>query len=153
EYMGNYRKPASITLMLASHVKEIRDNEVVVKDAKGTEQAIPNDAVFTMIGREAPLDFFRRSGVRINGERTVRWWITLVLFLIFCIWMYHWKKSNVTITDVQSVDHVLDVGSWWQKRGWFPYNIPPLLGKLGEAWNRPSNLLGVINNSLGQPGF
>jgi hypothetical protein len=30
---------------------------------------IPNDQVFVLSGRVAPLDFFRRSGIHINGER------------------------------------------------------------------------------------
>ena len=54
-------------------------------DSSGVEQTIPNDVVFTMIGREAPLDFFRRSGIRINGEWTPWKFISFALFVLFCV--------------------------------------------------------------------
>ena len=40
--------------------------------ADGTRETLPNDVVFAMIGREAPLDFFRRSGIPIRGEWRAR---------------------------------------------------------------------------------
>ncbi len=45
-----------------------RFDAVVVSDAAGQAVTLPNDVVFAMIGREAPLDFFRRSGIPIRGE-------------------------------------------------------------------------------------
>ena len=55
-----------LRMALASEVKAIGEQEVVLSTGEGDE-AMPNDAVFSMIGREAPLDFFRRSGVPIRG--------------------------------------------------------------------------------------
>jgi len=153
-FLKKYKKAGSIQLLLSTTVQRIDDDTVTLVPADGsTSMVIPNQAVFTMLGREAPLDFFRRSGVGVHGDRTFKWWITLVLFFSFSVWMYHWKKSGVHITGVQSVDRVLDVGTWWEQRRWFPHNVPAALGKLGEAWNRPTNLLGVLKTSLGQPGF
>ena len=40
--------------------------------ARGKTETLPNDVVFAMIGREAPLDFFRRSGIPIRGEWRAR---------------------------------------------------------------------------------
>jgi len=60
----------------------------------GHEDTIPNDVVFTMIGREAPLDFLRRSGLRISGEMRARQWAALSLFLLFCCWLYNWKSGG-----------------------------------------------------------
>ncbi len=93
---GDYLHPnhaGKLTLMMSSHVKEIRDKQVVVTDGSGGDQTIPNDAVFSMIGREPPLDFFRRSGVKVSGDRGVQWWVTLALMLALCIWIYHWKAD------------------------------------------------------------
>jgi ferredoxin len=153
DFMRKYKRAGSITLMMSSTVKEIGEGDVTIVDSSKREVKLANDAVFTMLGREAPLDFFRRSGVGVHGDRTATWWVTLILFLVFCIWMYHWKKSGVHVTGVQSIDQKIDVGTWWEKREWFPYNVPSALSKLGAAWNRPSNLLGVLKTSLGQPGF
>lgn len=82
-----------LTLLMPSVVKAIRD-EAVELEVDGETRTLPNDQVFLMIGREAPLDFFRRSGVRIRHERTAWWWTTLIAFLAFCVWMYHWQKGK-----------------------------------------------------------
>ena len=75
-YMGDYRKAGSIDVQLGTAVARIDEDAVTLRNGK-TERAIENDAVFTMIGREAPLEFFRRSGVRIRGESTPTSWIAL----------------------------------------------------------------------------
>ena len=88
---GRHRRPVD-KLMLRSREGSRRG------DVDATEPStLPNDAVFTMIGREPPLDFLRRSGVRdrrrprlrSGGSRSSR-------SCIFCVWMYHWKKEGVT---------------------------------------------------------
>ena len=49
------------------------------------ENAIENDSVFPMIGREAPLDFFRKSGVHIRGDWTRPGAIGMALFVLFIL--------------------------------------------------------------------
>jgi thioredoxin reductase/ferredoxin len=83
-----------ITLLMPSNVTEIKDDRVDIKLDDGSTKTVENDQVFLMIGREAPLDFFRRSGVKIRNERTTWWWGTLIAFLIFCVWLYHWKGAG-----------------------------------------------------------
>jgi NosR/NirI family transcriptional regulator, nitrous oxide reductase regulator len=84
----------SVKLMLGSEVRRIGGSEVVVRDADGKDTTLPNDAVFAMIGREAPLEFFRRSGIPIRGEWTRKSLVGFVLFAIFCVWLYHWKAHK-----------------------------------------------------------
>jgi len=91
KFMGEHHKPGSVRLMMASKPKEVRDDAIVITNSDGEDETIENEAVFSMIGREAPLDFFRRSGVHINGEFRASAWVTLIGFLLFCVWMYHWK--------------------------------------------------------------
>ena len=129
--------------MMASNVKEIRENEAVVTDSDGNDRTIPNDAVFTMIGREAPLDFFRRSGVPINGEHNAKWWFSLALVLAAFTFIYHWKKPGAG----------LPIGDYFSKHQLFPYKVPEWLNGLSAAFAEPANLLGTLNNSLGSPGF
>ncbi|MBA3273608.1 MAG: NAD(P)-binding domain-containing protein, partial [Chthoniobacterales bacterium] len=62
----------SLKLALGTDVTRIESAQVFLKN--GTEEALPNDVVFTMLGREAPLDFFRRSGIQIAGEGTRGGW-------------------------------------------------------------------------------
>jgi len=80
-------KDGSLRLKLGTQVKEIRPLEAVLTD--GGEETIRNDVVFTMLGREAPLEFFRRSGIRIAGEMRRAQWTALSLFVLFCVWLYN----------------------------------------------------------------
>ncbi len=143
---GEYMEPGhggSVTLMMASHVKAIRADEVTLTDADGNDQTIPNESVFTMIGREAPLDFFRRSGVPINGERSTKWWISFAVVLALFTFVYHWKKPGAGIP----------VGDYFKNNELFPYKVPEWMNSLSSAFADPAHLFGTINNSLGSPGF
>lgn len=73
-------------------MQDIDETEVTLCGDSGCDNVIPNDNVFVLIGREAPLDFFRRSGIHISGERTTKFWLSMAMMLLFCIWLYHWKK-------------------------------------------------------------
>ncbi len=85
-------KRGSLTLALPTEVTRIATEQVFLK--KGTEAAVPNDVVFTMLGREAPLDFFRRSGLQIAAEGTRSGWVALCSFLAFCVFVYFWKSGG-----------------------------------------------------------
>ena len=56
-----------LKLLMNSDVEAISDDSarIVTKDGETTVQA---DEVFAMIGREAPLDFFRRSGIELRHD-------------------------------------------------------------------------------------
>ncbi len=147
DFMASYRKPGSIRLMLASKVKEIRDDAVDLIDAEGKPVTLPNDAVFTMIGREPPLDFFRRSGVKINGEWSPVSIIAFVLFLAFCVFLYHWKGPH----------HEWELNRAFVANKWFPFNAGKALFDpvvtIRDASFRPTNLLFTIREAFGQPAF
>ena len=83
----------SVALALGSEVARIEPDRVTLKDERG-ERIPDNDAVFTMIGRDAPLGFFRRSGLPIRNEWT--WWRALgcAAFVLFCFAFYHWKGGH-----------------------------------------------------------
>ena len=132
EDAGARSKRGRIRTVLSSQVVEIRPQEVVLRKADGSMETIANDNVFTMIGREPPLDFFRRSGVEIAGEWTAQSIAGLVLFLLFCVFLYHWKSGG-TLTAM------------FQARELFPFMF-------GHA-SDPSTLAGTIAISMGSPGF
>ncbi len=142
-FLNDHRKAGSVTLLMASKVKEIRQDGVIVTDADGVDQTIENEAVFTMIGREAPLDFFRRSGVPIRGEWRLSSYVSFALVLALMTFIYHWKKTGVW----------LPIGETFAEHGWFPYNVQALWAGLGPAFSNPTNLLGTLKTSLGEPGF
>ncbi|MGB8165958.1 MAG: NAD(P)-binding domain-containing protein [Chthoniobacteraceae bacterium] len=93
--------PGRLTLALGTAPVRIEVDKAILRRGKsGPEETIPNDYVFAMIGREAPLEFFRRSGITINGDRNRKWWITFALTLIAFIWLYHWKKDFFVGTPI-----------------------------------------------------
>ena len=144
EFMPEAQQPGKISLLMKSQVKEIGESEVKIADKDGNELSLPNDAVFTMIGREAPLDFFRRSGVKIKGEFSAVGWISLALILVFMTFVYNWKAGG-SLTKL------------FQSNEWFPYNLPSLFNSVSDSFsvmvNDPSTLIGTMAITLEEPGF
>lgn len=138
----------TLRLLLESEVKRIEPERVILQGdasrngaATAEEDSIGNDVVFTMLGREAPLDFFRRSGLAVAGEGTARGWIALASFLAFCLFLYLWKSGGLTET-------------WLDP---FPSNVPALLGSLGAWFQRQmadrATPLGTVAVSLKSRSF
>jgi NosR/NirI family transcriptional regulator, nitrous oxide reductase regulator len=134
----------SLEIRLATQVKEIREREAVLLGADGRPETVANDVVFAMLGRRAPLDFFRRSGVPIAGEMTPWRWSALGLFLAFCSWLYNWKSGG-WMSDL------------WHRNHWFPTQLPALLAAAGGAVaaqaQDPRTLIGTLVISASSPSF
>ena len=138
-FLGEHRKPGSIDMKLPSEVERIDDETVTLAtaDEKGEKHSekLPNDAVFTMIGREAPLEFFRRSGIAIHGEWSRSSKITFGLFLLFCTALYDWKSGGY-------LDRL------GQELGGFPYDLGTWISGLD-----PQSWLGITVKSAQGPSF
>ncbi|MEM7009731.1 MAG: NAD(P)-binding domain-containing protein [Thermodesulfobacteriota bacterium] len=135
DFMPGDHMPGKINLLMKSQVKSIEDHEVTLIDKDRNEFTIPNDAVFTMIGREAPLDFFRRSKVKISGELGMSGLIALIISLIFFTFVYNWKAGG-SLTKL------------FQSNNWFPYNLVSFFDSLGNT-----NLIETLSITLEEPGF
>ena len=136
--------PGRIDARLETKVRAITSSDVTLLTTGGGNERVAADAVFVLIGREAPLAFLRRSGVAIAGERGARQWWGLALFLLFCVWLYDWKS-----------------GGWfaglWQRHHWFPTDVPARLAALGGGFAaqaaEPRTLLGTLAVSGSSPSF
>lgn len=96
-----------ITLLMGTEVSQITPDQVHFEGGK----EIQNDHVFTLIGREAPLDFFRRSGLTVAKDKNTKWWITLTLGVLLTTFIYHWKKNLVDVIDERWISGLLpDLG-------------------------------------------
>jgi NosR/NirI family nitrous oxide reductase transcriptional regulator len=116
-----HRGHGSVRLLLGSRVAKIEPEHVELIDAAGQVTTLPNDVVFAMIGREAPLDFFRRSGVPIRGEWRLRDYAAFGLFLLFCLFLYNWKGGG-------------ELNRYFSSHKLFPFNLPELgAGALGRT--------------------
>jgi NosR/NirI family nitrous oxide reductase transcriptional regulator len=136
--------PGSVTFRLGTRVRAIGEETVVLATQDGSEESLPNDVVFTMIGREAPLDIFRRTGIRVANEMRPYRWAGLALFLAFCAWLYNWKSGGA-------------MSAFFAARHWFPFNLPDLLrsagGGIARSAGDPTTLLGIVAISAAGPSF
>lgn len=140
EKLEAFSKEGKLRLHLGTNVQDIDESKVTLCGENGCDQIIPNDQVFVLIGREAPLDFFRRSGIHISGERTPAFWITLSFALLFSIWLYHWKKGGK-----------LPFG------GQFPAWLNPQPGAwfsgLQGWWSTAGTFGNIIKGAISEPSF
>jgi thioredoxin reductase len=132
EALRGLERNGSVRLALGTEVTRIEPEHVALKASAG-ESRLENDVVFTMLGREAPLAFFRRSGIPIRGEWKASTWAGFVAFFLFCVFLYNWKANGA-------------VNQFFQKHGLFPYNVPALSSD-------PATLTGTLSISLKDPGF
>ena len=132
-----------LQLEMGSNVGEIREGEVDLKTANGETRTLQNDTVYAMIGREAPLSFFRKSGVNILGDKGTRFWVTLVLSIIFFTWLYHWKShEGIFGIEALSIPEWLQVHPemfWSWVQGWG--------GSMGNYLSDPTTIGGTIAES------
>lgn len=119
-------------LALGTRVVAIEPEAALLEDAAGRRERLPNDAVFPMLGRDAPITFLRRSGLRIRGEWTPGRAAGLALFFLFCVFLYNWKAGGA-------------VNTFFRTHGLFPYGLPQPADS--------STLAGTLALSLREPGF
>ncbi|QTN31344.1 NAD(P)-binding domain-containing protein [Akkermansiaceae bacterium] len=131
----------TITLHMGTNVQEIGENEVTLCGEDGCYKVLENDHVFTLIGREAPLDFFRKSGIHVTGDRGARWWLSLAGFGLLMVFLYH-LKAYVDFLGINGTN----LWPVFQSRGWFPFNIPVIGGENGL-------LRTTLNTAANDPGF
>jgi NosR/NirI family nitrous oxide reductase transcriptional regulator len=95
----------AIDVRLESTVKEVSGDEVLLAQTSG-DVRVANDAVFALIGRELPTDFFKRSGIRMEGEKGRSYWVFLTDMLSFFTMLYFGKKGN-------AYDILSGAGGFW----------------------------------------
>ena len=134
----------TLAVHLQTRVTAIGVADVTLADPEGRTDALENDAVFVMIGREAPLGFFRRSRIRLSGEFGAWSRVALGAFVLFCAWLYNWKSGG-RMSDL------------WYARHWFPTDLPQLLARAGGTAaaqaGDPRTLLGTLAISAASPSF
>ncbi len=130
-----------IDLLLNSVPREITSTHATIA-LKNKDETIEleNDVVFALIGREAPLEFFRRSGIPIQGEWNPKRLLGFASFLIFCVWLYSWKGGGF-------------FSEFFRLRDWFPFNMPGVFEGFSAAANDPSTLIGTLKISMSAPSF
>ncbi len=146
-------RAGTLRLHLGTNVQEIAEDSVTLCGESGRDETLPNDQVFVLIGREPPLDFFRRSGIPITGERDVKFWATLSLSLIFFIWLYHWKSYGGVLPfglafpswlNPQPADWVAGLSGWWDQIGTLGHTVKTAASSPGFFYSLAYCLLVLI---------
>ena len=136
--------PGTVTLRLVTRVEEIRPGEALLREGDGAGEVVPADAVFVMVGREAPGDFLSRSGVALQGGSRALHHVGLALFLLLCAVFCDWKAGGPTT-------------AWWRGRGGLPGPLAALLASAGaflaRAAAEPRTLAGTLAISAAGPTF
>jgi thioredoxin reductase/ferredoxin len=145
-WMRGDRPAGSLRLMLGSALKRIELEQVHLVDAGGEAVSLGNDVVFAMTGREPPLDFFRRSGIAVAGEWSWPVWAGLIFSLVFCVWLFHWKKYGFTIGGKPWPE--LNV-TWLNPATW----TQAIADAFGMVASDRTSLLFTTLDSARQPGF
>lgn len=144
EKLEQAKKAGNINVVNSSHIEKIEDDsvELFIPD-KDERITVKQNAVLTLLGREAPLDFFRKSKVAISGESTAMGWVYFALFIVLCIAIYDWKNFGF-LNGIWSLTP-------------FPDNMPSVLGGLSQWWqvqvDDRTTLIGTIAMSMKSRSF
>jgi len=85
-----------LDLHLSSKLVRFDETTVTHAGPEGSEVTTDNDVIFEMIGAELPLPFFRRIGIKLEGDWDVKRWAYLGLLSIFVYSLYALKKYPET---------------------------------------------------------
>ncbi|MCM8543279.1 MAG: NAD(P)-binding domain-containing protein [Lentisphaeraceae bacterium] len=102
EEVQKWQREGKIHSVFESKVKGIHAKSVVLK-TREDEREIDNDQVFVMIGKELPLQFFRRSGILMEGEKSLSWYSFLITMISFFTMLY-FGKSGVAVELVKNAE-------------------------------------------------
>lgn len=139
--------PGSIRILPATAVARIEPATVTLIDGDKQETTFLNHVVFAMIGRQSPIDFFKRSHLPLRGRRDSVTWAWLGLSLLLCFLLFHWTGSYPEFPLQQFVANYRA----------FPYDVPRLIdaidGAIGQMAGTETHLLYTIKMALGRPSF
>ena len=130
----------AIHRIAGSRVQKITAQNVELLGPGKETQILSATAVFTLIGRKAPIELLRRCGLGMRGDRGLFWWFSLTACMVFFFFLYHWKRTGLSIPIAEN----------WRDLGGFPAG-------LDIWWQRlfpdSGGLLGVLTPAMDQPGF
>ncbi len=106
---------SGVDIVFKSNVSEITESAVSLA-TKEDQKTLENDAVFSLIGREPPLDFFRRSGIPIQGETKLLGWLGVAALVLFCIFVYSWKGGGPTQSWINPSNWATSLETQWDDR-------------------------------------
>jgi len=148
EKLNRLVEEGKIKLFLDSQVKEISSDTVILKEKNKNEIPIANSMVFVMIGKQPPLEFFKKIGIKVSGSLSkIEKWMFFAL-LSFSGVIYFGKAGvkalltpgNDTVTWGYIFSQLLNPEFWTR------FLLYPFKGGFFEnagSWNWTSSLAGI----------
>lgn len=149
EKLNQLVSQGKITLMLETNVKEITPDKVILIDKDNKEITIDNSMVFVMIGKQLPLDFFKKINIKIAGILSgIEKWMFFAL-LTFSGVVYFGKSSARAILSQNG--EPMTWGHMFSQllnlEFWGKFLAYPFKGGFFEQagkWNWTSSLYGIV---------
>jgi len=94
EKLNQLVQQGKLILLMETNVKEIKENSVLIAGKEGKESELDNTMIFTMIGRELPVDFFKRSKIKMEGELSLTAKLQFLLLILISGIIYFGKSSG-----------------------------------------------------------
>ena len=82
-----------VKLRMETNVKEIKKDSVILENSEKEIVEFNNDIVFTMIGRELPTEFFKKSNIKMEGELSLTAKLQFLLLILVSGVIYFGKSS------------------------------------------------------------
>lgn len=153
EKLNQLKDQGKIKLLLESNVKEIKPDKVTLLDKDKKEITLDNSMIFVLIGKQLPLDFFKKINVKIEGTLSAieKWMFFLLLMFSGVI---YFGKSSVQAILSQGGEAASAPVSWGDvfsalvnPEFWGKFLLYPFKGGFFEnagKWNWTSSLYGII---------
>lgn len=100
EKLNQLVENGKLKILMETNVKEIKDNSVLIADKEGNQSELDNTMIFTMIGRELPIDFFKRSRIKMEGELSLTTRLQFLLLILTAGIIYFGKSSASFYNDM-----------------------------------------------------
>lgn len=81
-----------VKLLFNSNIKEVTESNVILSQ-NGKDISVKNSLVYTMIGKELPTDFLRRSKIKMEGELSITAKLQFLLLILIAGIIYFGKSS------------------------------------------------------------
>lgn len=141
-----------IKLMMNSNVKEIKPDTVILTDENGKDVSIENTMIFVQIGKELPLDFFKKIHVKMEGVLSGIEKLMFFALLMFSGVVYFGKAGVKAIlasgaAGAGEVTWGTVLGQLISPSFWGKFLIYPFKGGFFEnagKWNWTGALNGII---------
>jgi NosR/NirI family transcriptional regulator, nitrous oxide reductase regulator len=122
-----------LRLLLKSQVQRITTDSIEVH-IQGRPETLPNQSLLVLIGRQAPLEFLRRSGIAIHGERSRATLTGLITFMLAITLLYAWKSLGLSYA-----------AAWLSPQTW--------MRPFADWANDPSSFAATLLHSSSTPSF